>query len=42
MNDYSGGAYNANKKIKFKTTMPKSSLWDYSDAYIFVICCKIV
>ena len=30
----SGGTYNANKQIKFKTTMLKSSLRDYSDAYI--------
>ena len=34
MNDESRGAYNVN--IKFKTTMLKSSLCDYSDAYILV------
>ena len=28
------GTYNDNKQIKFKTTMLKSSLCDYSDAYI--------
>ena len=28
--------YNANTQIKFKTTMLKSSLWDYSDAGILV------
>ena len=28
--------YNANSQIKFKTTMLKSSLCDYSDAYILV------
>ena len=28
--------YSTNSQIKFKTTMLKSSLCDYSDAYIFV------
>ena len=28
--------YNTNSEIKFKTAMPKSSLSDYSDAYIIV------
>ena len=28
--------YNTNNQIKFKTTMLKSSLCEYSDAYIFV------
>ena len=32
----SRGAYNVNSQIKFKTTMLKSSLYDYSDAYILV------
>ena len=32
----SRGAYNSNSQIKFKTTMLKSSLCDYSDAYILV------
>ena len=36
INDESRGAYNVNSQIKFKTTMLKSSLYDYSDAYIFV------
>ena len=36
INDESRGAYNVNSQIKFKTTMLKSSLWDYSDAYILV------
>ena len=36
INDDSGGTCNANKQIKFKTTMLKSSLCDYSDAYILV------
>ena len=31
-----GGTYNVNNQIKFKTTMLKSSLCDYSDAYILV------
>ena len=36
MNDESRGAYNVDSQIKFKTTMLKSSLCDYSDAYILV------
>ena len=36
INDESRGTYNVNSQIKFKTTMLKSSLCDYSDAYIFV------
>ena len=35
-NDESRGTYNANSQIKFKTTMLKRSLCDYSDAYIIV------
>ena len=34
INDVSTGTYNVNSQIKFKTTMLKSSLCDYSDAYI--------
>ena len=34
--DESRGAYNVNSQINFKTTMLKSSLCDYSDAYILV------
>ena len=34
INDDSGGKYNANKQIKFKITMLKYSLCDYSDTYI--------
>ena len=34
INDESIGAYNTNSQIEFKTTMSKSSLCDYSDAYI--------
>ena len=36
INDESRGVYNVNNQIKFKTTMLKSSLCDYSDAYILV------
>ena len=36
INDDSRGTYNTNKQIKFKTTMLKSSLCDYSVAYILV------
>ena len=36
INDESRGKYNANSQIKFKTTMLKSSLCDYSDTYILV------
>ena len=34
INDESRAAYNVNSQIKFKTIMLKSSLCDYSDAYI--------
>ena len=34
INDESRRAYNVHSQIKFKTTMLKSSLCDYSDAYI--------
>ena len=36
INDELGGTYNDDKQIKFKTTMLKSNLCDYSDAYILV------
>ena len=36
INDESRGTYKVNSQIKFKTTMLKSSLCDYSDAYILV------
>ena len=36
INDESRGTYNVNSQIKFKTTMLKSSLCDYKDAYIIV------
>ena len=35
-NDESREAYNVNSQIKFRTTMLKASLCDYSDAYILV------
>ena len=36
INDESKGTYNVGDEIKFKPTMLKSSLFDYSDAYIHV------
>ena len=36
INDESRGTYNVNSQIKFKSTMLKSSLCDYIDAYILV------
>ena len=36
INDESTGGYNINSQIKFKTTMLKSSLCDYNDAYVLV------
>ena len=36
IDDESRGTYNVNGQIKFKTTMSKSSLCDYSDVYILV------
>ena len=32
INDDSRGTYNTNSQIKFKTSMLRSSLYDYSDA----------
>ena len=36
INDETIGRYNVNSQIKFKTTMLKAILCDYSDAYILV------
>ena len=36
INDESRGVYNVNSQIKFKTSMLKSSLCNYCDAYILV------
>ena len=36
INDDIRGAYSPNKQIRFKTTMLRSSLCDYSDAYILL------
>ena len=36
INDLSGGQYSVNKNIKFRTSMLRSDLCDYSDAYIVV------
>ena len=37
INDESRGTYNVNSQIKFKTLISKSSICDYSDAYILVV-----
>ena len=34
INDDVRGTYSPNKQIRFKAAMPRSSLYDYSDAYI--------
>ena len=34
INDEARGTYSPNKQIKFKTAMLRSSLCDYSDAYV--------
>ena len=34
--DQSGGSYNINKQIRFKTSMLQSDLCDYSDEYVIV------
>ena len=36
INDEARGTYSPNKQIKFKTSMLRSSLCDYGDAYILV------
>ena len=36
INDDSRGTYNTNSQIKYKTSMLRSSLCDYSDAYMLV------
>ena len=36
INDDIRAAYSPNKQIRFKTAMPRSTLCDYSDAYILV------
>ena len=36
INDEKRGTYNNNSQIKFKTSVLRSSLFDYSDAYILV------
>ena len=37
INDEARGTYSHNKQIKFKTSMLRSSLCDYRDAYILVM-----
>ena len=34
VHDQSGETYNTNKQMRFKTSMLRSDLCDYSDAYI--------
>ena len=36
INDDARGTYNTNSQINFKTSMLRSSLFDYSDAYILL------
>ena len=36
IHDQSGGTYNTNKQIRFKTSMLRSDLCNFSDAYIVV------
>ena len=36
VNDLPSGQYSVNKNIRFKTSMLRSDLCDYSDAYIVV------
>ena len=36
VHDQSGNTYNTNKQITFKTSMLRSDLCDFSDAYIIV------
>ena len=36
VNDESRGTYSVNRQINFKTSLLRSSLWDYSDAYILI------
>ena len=36
INDESRGTYNTNSQIRFKTSLLRSSLCDYSNAYILV------
>ena len=36
VHDQSGVLYNINKQIRFKTSMLRCDICDYSDAYIFI------
>ena len=40
INDESRGTYNVNSQIKFKTSMLRSSLCNYSDIYIYTCECN--
>ena len=37
VHDQSGKTYNTNKQIRFKTSILRSDLCDYSDAYILLL-----
>ena len=37
INDESHGMYNTNSQIKFKTSMLRSSLWDYTAMHIYLL-----
>ena len=41
VNDESRGTYNVNSQIRFKTSMLRSNLCDYSDAYIILVSATI-
>ena len=36
VNDLSYGEYSGNNNIRFKNSMPRSTLWEYSDTYIVI------
>ena len=42
INDDASGTYNTNSQMKFKTSMLRSRLCGYSDAYILIIGVLIV
>ena len=42
VNNLSSGQYSVNKNIRFKTSVPRSDLCDYSDAYVFVLQMKMI
>ena len=40
INHESRGTYNVNSQIKFKTSLLRSSLCNYSDIYIYIYTCE--